>query len=101
MDEDNFSAGSLIGTCVVDLNTLLMQSKNESSQSIVMSGWLPIFDTIEGIRGELNVKIALTFDNDMNVCFDFVILLMFRVWKNRLLVFLCPLVVSLNEMDMY
>ena len=67
MDEDNFSAGSLIGTCVVDLNTLLMQSKNESSQSIVMSGWLPIFDTIEGIRGELNVKIALSFDNDMNV----------------------------------
>lgn len=73
MDEDSFSAGSLIGTCVVDLNTLLMQSKNHSSQSIVMSGWLPIFDTIEGIRGELNVKIALTFDNDMNVCLYFLL----------------------------
>lgn len=31
-----------------------------------MSGWLPIYDTIHGIRGEVNVAIKIEFFSDLN-----------------------------------
>ena len=31
-----------------------------------MSGWLPIFDTINGVRGEVNVQVKVELFSDHN-----------------------------------
>ena len=32
----------------------------------LMSGWLPIFDTINGVRGEVNVQVKVELFSDHN-----------------------------------
>ena len=67
MDHDTYSSGSLIGTVVVDLNTMLMRSDISNSLDILFDGWMPIYDTIDGIRGELNIAISMELKGDKNV----------------------------------
>ena len=67
MDHDTYSAGSLIGTCVIDLNTMLMRPDYDNTQDSCFSGWIPIYDTLEGIRGELYVDVSFQSIGDKNV----------------------------------
>lgn len=59
MDYDTYSANDAIGKVYLDLNPLLSKDSGH-----VMSGWFPIYDTMHGIRGEINcvVKVALFSD---------------------------------------
>lgn len=59
MDYDTYSANDAIGKVYIDLNPLLQKDSRH-----VLSGWFPIYDTMHGIRGEVNciVKVALFSD---------------------------------------
>lgn len=67
MDHDTYSAGSLIGSVTIDLNTMIMRMNDVDSQGVIFEGWMPIYDTLEGIRGELCVQISLDVIGDKNV----------------------------------
>lgn len=67
MDHDTYSAGSLIGTVVIDLNTMVMRSDYDNSLSPYFDGWMPIYDTMEGIRGELYITVSSEAKVDRNV----------------------------------
>jgi hypothetical protein len=60
-DYDLVSANDIIGIVYIDLNNLLMP---DSSGQI--SSWFPIYDTLKGIRGELNATVKLEFFGNVN-----------------------------------
>lgn len=66
MDYDTYSANDAIGKVYINLNPLLLSHSMDSTlqktgKGSVMSGWLPVYDTLQGIRGEVNliVKVSL------------------------------------------
>lgn len=61
MDYDTYSANDAIGKVVLSLNPLLLQNNTKG-----FSGNVPIYDTMNGIRGEINfmVKVELFSDNN-------------------------------------
>jgi hypothetical protein len=61
MDYDQITYNEAIGTVLIDLNPLLTMDSNSQ-----VSGWFPIYDTLNGIRGELNAQIKLQFFGNMN-----------------------------------
>ncbi|XP_051952870.1 C2 domain-containing protein 5 isoform X6 [Xyrauchen texanus] len=61
LDHDTYSANDAIGKVYIDIDPLLC-----SEAATVISGWLPIYDTIHGIRGEINVLVKVDFFNDLN-----------------------------------
>ncbi|KAI9208468.1 uncharacterized protein BJ171DRAFT_207984 [Polychytrium aggregatum] len=61
MDYDQITYNDAIGTVFIDLNPLLSWDSNSC-----ISGWFPIFDTLRGVRGELNAQIKLQFFGDIN-----------------------------------
>ena len=67
MDHDTYSAGSLIGSVTIDRNTMIMRMNDVDSQGVIFEGWMPIYGTLEGIRGELYVQISLDVIGDKNV----------------------------------
>lgn len=77
MDHDTYSANDAIGKVYIDLNPLLLPAASLllksnwngeacSSTSSVMSGWLPVYDTMHGIRGEVNVTVKVELFSDSN-----------------------------------
>ncbi|XP_047195776.1 C2 domain-containing protein 5 isoform X21 [Hippoglossus stenolepis] len=61
LDHDTYSANDAIGKVYIDIDPLLC---NEAAS--VISGWFPIYDTIHGIRGEINVLVKVELFNDLN-----------------------------------
>ncbi|KAJ8245625.1 hypothetical protein GJAV_G00272750 [Gymnothorax javanicus] len=61
LDHDTYSANDAIGKVYIDIDPLLC---NEAAT--VISGWFPIYDTIHGIRGEINVLVKVDLFNDLN-----------------------------------
>jgi len=61
LDYDTYSAHDAIGKVYIDLNPLL---NREITNTI--SGWFPIYDTMHGIRGELNVQVRVELFTDFN-----------------------------------
>uniref|UniRef100_UPI00358E4398 C2 domain-containing protein 5 isoform X2 n=1 Tax=Myxine glutinosa TaxID=7769 RepID=UPI00358E4398 len=61
LDHDTYSANDAIGRVYIDIDPLLT---NEAAH--VISGWFLIFDTIHGIRGEINITIKVDLFNDLN-----------------------------------
>ncbi|KND04384.1 uncharacterized protein SPPG_00115 [Spizellomyces punctatus DAOM BR117] len=61
MDYDQITYNDSIGTVFIDLNPLLTWDSMAQ-----ISGWIPIFDTLRGARGELNVQVRLQFFGDVN-----------------------------------
>ncbi|PRP78644.1 C2 calcium-dependent membrane targeting domain-containing protein, partial [Planoprotostelium fungivorum] len=59
-DHDVVSADDVIGTIHVDLNCLLNKSGGQ------IAGWFPIFDTLRGIRGDLNIVVKVELFGDVN-----------------------------------
>nr|CAD7393678.1 unnamed protein product [Timema cristinae] len=83
MDHDTYSANDAIGKVYLDLNPLLLpvvpgpvknvwSSDNSTTSSTslsggaVMSGWIPVYDTMHGIRGEVNVIVKVELFSDFN-----------------------------------
>lgn len=77
-DSDTLSSDESIGLVYIDLNPLLTQTatvndslddevvprtKNSDSQ---ISGWFPLYDTLGGVRGELELSVKLNFIGDVN-----------------------------------
>ena len=52
----------LIGSVYIDLSQLLIK-ENE----LKITGWFPIYDINQGLRGSLNVEVQLNFIRDENV----------------------------------
>ncbi|KAI0209355.1 hypothetical protein LSAT2_005961 [Lamellibrachia satsuma] len=61
LDHDTYSAHDAIGKVYIDLDPLL--SKENTS---VFSGWFPIYDTMHGIRGNLNIIVKVDLFTDFN-----------------------------------
>ncbi|XP_059041729.1 C2 domain-containing protein 5 isoform X12 [Mustela lutreola] len=61
LDHDTYSANDAIGKVYIDIDPLLY-----SEAATVISGWFPIYDTIHGIRGEINVIVKVDLFNDLN-----------------------------------
>lgn len=59
--DQEFSSNELIGTLYVDLNPLVMRSATRGSDKELLSihGWFPLYDTMKGVRGSLNIQIKL------------------------------------------
>lgn len=82
MDYDVYSANDAIGEVSLSLGPLLLQkgisqnsllkSVNWSKNFVIpdisrgMSGWVPIYDTIQGIRGEINFIVKVELFSDSN-----------------------------------
>ncbi|RZC41814.1 C2 domain-containing protein 5, partial [Asbolus verrucosus] len=79
MDHDTYSANDAIGKVYLDLNPLLLpaagllvrcgwngDSNHEHPSNSVMSGWIPVYDTMHGIRGEVNVIVKVELFSDFN-----------------------------------
>ncbi|XP_011685884.1 PREDICTED: C2 domain-containing protein 5 [Wasmannia auropunctata] len=82
MDHDTYSANDAIGKVYVNLNPLLLPgmlppvkniwtleattNTSAGSQGSVMTGWIPVFDTMHGIRGEVNIIIKVELFSDFN-----------------------------------
>ena len=67
LDADPYGAAGLIGTVHVSLNPLLTrEGADDTAGAGRVQGWFPIFDTFEGIRGELNVAVRVQFVEDEN-----------------------------------
>ena len=55
MDHDVITADDTIGLVHVDLSPLLMRldfAEPDQGEQLLFQGWLPLFDTLNGIRGE-------------------------------------------------
>ncbi|XP_053575078.1 C2 domain-containing protein 5 isoform X2 [Bombina bombina] len=61
LDHDTYSANDAIGKVYIDIDPLLY-----TEAASVISGWFPIYDTIHGIRGEINVIVKVDLFNDSN-----------------------------------
>ncbi|XP_068619509.1 C2 domain-containing protein 5 isoform X2 [Battus philenor] len=72
MDHDTYSANDAIGKVVISLAPLLAREATNAKGTgappggAVMSGWIPVFDTMHGIRGELNVIVKVELFSDFN-----------------------------------
>lgn len=79
MDHDTYSANDAIGKVYLDLNPLLLpaagllvrygwngEANHEHPSNSVMSGWIPVYDTMHGIRGEVNVIVKVELFSDFN-----------------------------------
>jgi C2 domain len=72
-DSDALSVDESIGLVYVDLNPVLAQAAfkddndgEETGQAGTLGGWMPIYDTLGGVRGELELSIKLNFIGDVN-----------------------------------
>ncbi|XP_049885083.1 uncharacterized protein LOC126380027 isoform X2 [Pectinophora gossypiella] len=72
MDHDTYSANDAIGKVVISLAPLLAREIHNTKGvgttpgGAVLSGWIPVFDTMHGIRGELNVIVKVELFTDFN-----------------------------------
>ena len=74
-DSDALSVDESIGLVYVDLNPLLTQTafkddrndeETDAQAAGTLGGFMPIYDTNKGVRGELEVSVKLTFIGDVN-----------------------------------
>ncbi|KAF7287724.1 hypothetical protein GWI33_003362 [Rhynchophorus ferrugineus] len=69
MDHDTYSANDAIGKVYLNLNPLLLPVVGELRDSNFhheISGWIPVYDTMHGIRGEVNVTVKVELFSDFN-----------------------------------
>ncbi|CAG9760324.1 unnamed protein product [Ceutorhynchus assimilis] len=71
MDHDTYSANDAIGKVYLNLNPLLLPvagqlALGDNNPNHEISGWIPVFDTMHGIRGEVNVTVKVELFSDFN-----------------------------------
>jgi hypothetical protein len=65
LDHDLYSS-ELIGVVYIDLNPLIMRTTHGSDKDLIIKGWFPLFDTLRGVRGSIQVTIKLQFIGNDN-----------------------------------
>jgi len=58
-DKDTYTSDDVIGVVYIDASNLLRRAVYSPTRSSTLQGWFPIFDTLEGYRGELHVEVRL------------------------------------------
>ncbi|XP_060536956.1 C2 domain-containing protein 5 isoform X2 [Cylas formicarius] len=71
MDHDTYSANDAIGKVYLNLNPLLLPAAGQlavgdNNPHHEISGWIPVYDTMHGIRGEVNVTVKVELFSDFN-----------------------------------
>ncbi|XP_035896718.1 C2 domain-containing protein 5 [Anopheles stephensi] len=67
MDYDTYTANDAIGKVYINLSPLLHStSKSRTGKGSITSGWLPVYDTIHGVRGEIHVIVKVDLFTDFN-----------------------------------
>lgn len=75
MDHDTYSANDAIGKVYLNLNPLLLSYDSlsfnpsingESTTHRELFGWIPVYDTMHGIRGEVNIIVKVELFSDLN-----------------------------------
>ncbi|ODN03838.1 C2 domain-containing protein 5 [Orchesella cincta] len=67
MDHDTYSSNDAIGKVYLDLNPLLCNSsRGKDTSGKMISGWIPVYDTMHGIRGEVNLIVKVELFSDLN-----------------------------------
>ncbi|XP_073841061.1 C2 domain-containing protein 5 isoform X1 [Musca autumnalis] len=67
MDYDTYSANDAIGKVNISLNPLCLETSGQThGKGTVLSGWIPVFDTMHGIRGEVHVIVKVDLFSDVN-----------------------------------
>jgi len=69
MDYDTYSANDAIGKVYIDLNPLVWKAdvdRTKPGNGSVFQGWLPIFDTLHGTRGEVSLQVKVELFSDLN-----------------------------------
>ncbi|KAH1023117.1 hypothetical protein HUJ04_012388 [Dendroctonus ponderosae] len=71
MDHDTYSANDAIGKVYLNLNPLLLPVAGQleigdNNPHHEISGWIPVYDTMHGIRGEVNVTVKVELFSDFN-----------------------------------
>lgn len=72
MDYDTYSANDAIGKVYINLSPLLhpytleKPTQSNTGKGSVMSGWIPVYDTMNGVRGEVNVIVKVDLFTDFN-----------------------------------
>ncbi|RDD41524.1 C2 domain-containing protein 5 [Trichoplax sp. H2] len=61
LDHDTYTAHDAIGMVYVCLTPLLQRSSSQQ-----LSGWFPVYDTLRGVRGELNIIVTVELFRDFN-----------------------------------
>lgn len=70
MDQDLYSS-ELIGAAHIDLNPLIMRTAHsDSKQNLVLQGWFPLFDSVRGMKGTINISLKLQFIGNDNPFLD-------------------------------
>jgi len=80
MDYDTYSANDAIGKVYIDLNPLLLPHPTRppappgadltlttgTKGGTVLAGWLPVYDTLHGVRGEVSLVVKVELFSDLN-----------------------------------
>uniref|UniRef100_U5EQC8 Putative ca2+-dependent phospholipid-binding protein n=1 Tax=Corethrella appendiculata TaxID=1370023 RepID=U5EQC8_9DIPT len=72
MDYDMYSANDAIGKVYISLSPLLLPNSDTTTQTShtskgsIMSGWIPIYDTMQGVRGEVHLIVKIDLFSDVN-----------------------------------
>ena len=64
--DQNISSSELIGVVYVDLNPLIMRTAHDSDKDLVIEGWFPLYETLQGIQGSLLIHVKLQFIGNDN-----------------------------------
>uniref|UniRef100_A0A0R3S643 C2 domain-containing protein n=1 Tax=Elaeophora elaphi TaxID=1147741 RepID=A0A0R3S643_9BILA len=61
MDHDTYSANDAIGRVFYDANLLVskIRCSKDNGNSMEFTNWLPIYDSVYGVRGEIQIFISL------------------------------------------
>lgn len=73
MDYDTYSSNDSIGKIYINLSPLLHSltldkptQTSSTGKGSVMSGWIPVYDTMNGVRGEVNIIVKVDLFTDFN-----------------------------------
>jgi len=63
---ESFVHSEPIGIVYIDLNPLIMRTAHDSEKELIIQGMFPIYDTLRGLRGSLELKVRLQFIGNDN-----------------------------------
>jgi uncharacterized protein YbjQ (UPF0145 family) len=69
LDYDAISSNDMVGAVSIDLDPLLtwdLEPMDEENIEPQLTGWFPLYDTLQGIRGEIHLQVKLYFFGDIN-----------------------------------
>ncbi|KAK8815382.1 hypothetical protein WA158_003594 [Blastocystis sp. Blastoise] len=66
LDRDLYTSDNVIGCVTIDMNPILMREDIKDLKPKKVSGWFPIYDTIYGLRGEIELEVIVHAIENLN-----------------------------------